>query len=507
MVRMATANGPATATDVIDPGLEAHAWVLLLTGCTAVLSLGRLAEEHKCNFMWDDDGAVLIDHARNRHECVVRNCVPFLGQNYAFPAPEVSTEELLDDTMPECHDERDQERPGVIHDLTHLRKRHDCEACQAKIEMSPARRKNPHMRELPSGWAHTLLADHLSSSDLKIEKHDFKMCLVFLCASTSVGDVIPVKSKSALHTVMALREFYGEDQFYFFYSDNAPELKLMLHLTSTSDRPQSNGVIERFIELVVDGARCLLHQSGLPLRYWTFAARAFCHGRNVSLAAFRGETPWKAKHGDEFQGALIPFGAKVVFRPFRPTGHKGPKFAPRREFGLFAGHFLQTGGHWKGEYLVISFEQLIKATGKIEVKRVRECALVPGPVSFPLKTVRDIQINEDLREAPERLEQTDPFVEGELLELADENLPPDDEDDGAKTPTGAEVNPVPVDSAAADDPDPSEGIPLRIPRATRIYIPRVGPPAPPKKRDLRDDLPVTFQAEPESAWFKSACRI
>ena len=36
---------------------------------------------------------------------------------------------------------------------------------------------------------------------------------------------------------------------------------------------------------------------------------------------------------------------------------------------------------------------------------------------------------------------------------------------------------------------------MRIPRASRIYIPRVGPPAPPTKRELRDDLPVTFQVE------------
>ena len=60
---------------------------------------------------------------------------------------------------------------------------------------------------------------------MKVEKQDFKMCLVLLCAGTSIGDVIPVKSKSALHTVMALREFFAEDQFYFFYSDSAPELK------------------------------------------------------------------------------------------------------------------------------------------------------------------------------------------------------------------------------------------------------------------------------------------
>ena len=82
MVRMATANGPATATDVVDvdvPGLEAHARVLLLKGCPEVLSLGRLVEDHKCSFLWNSDGAVLIDANGNRHECVVRNYDPFLG--------------------------------------------------------------------------------------------------------------------------------------------------------------------------------------------------------------------------------------------------------------------------------------------------------------------------------------------------------------------------------------------------------------------------------------------
>ena len=153
---------------------------------------------------------------------MVRNYVPSLGRDYAFPAPDVSAEDLLGEIMPEGHDERDEDRPGVIHDFTHSRKRHDCDACQAKIKMSPARRKNSHMQERPTGWAHTLLADHLSSSDLKVKKQDFKMCLVLLCAGTSVGDVIAVRSKSALHTVMALREFYGEDQLYLFYSDTVP---------------------------------------------------------------------------------------------------------------------------------------------------------------------------------------------------------------------------------------------------------------------------------------------
>ena len=82
MVRMTTANGYATATDVVDvevPRFDAHARVLLLKRCPAVLSLSRLVEKYKCSFVWNDDGAVLIDHAGNRHECVVRNYVPFVG--------------------------------------------------------------------------------------------------------------------------------------------------------------------------------------------------------------------------------------------------------------------------------------------------------------------------------------------------------------------------------------------------------------------------------------------
>ena len=49
------------------------------------------------------------------------------------------------------------------------------------------------------------------------------MCMVHVCARTAVGHDIPVISKSAHHMVMALRELYGEDRFYFFYSVDAPE--------------------------------------------------------------------------------------------------------------------------------------------------------------------------------------------------------------------------------------------------------------------------------------------
>ena len=93
---------------------------------------------------------------------------PFLGQDYAFPALDESGDDAaLNEIMPERHDEQEEGRPSMIHDLTNLSERLDCDACQAKIQTSPARRKNPLLRERSNRWAHTLLADHLSSSDLK----------------------------------------------------------------------------------------------------------------------------------------------------------------------------------------------------------------------------------------------------------------------------------------------------------------------------------------------------
>ena len=57
--------------------------------------------------------------------------------------PKLSADDLLHEIMLEGHDERDEDRPGIIHDFTHLRKRIDCDARQAKVKMSPATRKDP----------------------------------------------------------------------------------------------------------------------------------------------------------------------------------------------------------------------------------------------------------------------------------------------------------------------------------------------------------------------------
>lgn len=57
------------------------------------------------------------------------------------------------------------------------------------------------------------------------------------------------------------------------------------------------------------------------------------------------------RHGAEFPGQLIPFGAGVFFLP-APTKGMNSKAAPKLSYGVFLGYRLAPGGRWNGEYVV-----------------------------------------------------------------------------------------------------------------------------------------------------------
>jgi len=65
----------------------------------------------------DEDGAVVIDHANICYECLVRNHISLMGQDYALLAPNVSADELLDEGVPEELDDKSEDRLGIFHDL------------------------------------------------------------------------------------------------------------------------------------------------------------------------------------------------------------------------------------------------------------------------------------------------------------------------------------------------------------------------------------------------------
>ena len=476
-VRLATANGVITTTDIVDievPLLGAMARVLLLPNTPNVLSIGRMVEDEGCSFRWSPGCAELIGPDGTSHRCEVRNYVPHLGRDQHPDDAELC---YLATALPAGVGEEDAlELPDVEaggwhdHELHHLPKRDDCPTCaQAKVKMRAARRRDPALRERPEVWGHTLMGDHLSAADLGLEAVDLKLGITLLDAGTMYGDLIVVRSKNTNDTIMAFREFYGEDPAYYFYSDNAPELKaaaqqeLMVHLTSTPHRPESNGVVERFNQLIVDGARCLLLQSGLPGRYWHYACRAFLLARNALVKGKDGNTSWSRRFGKNFHGKLIPFGAKVLYR--RPK-HDAAKFAPRGSEGIMLGHHLEPGGIFKGDYLVLNIDNLIGTPARSTIHRVKEVVRAPGPNEYPLREAQRAKRDRD----------TADIVEDGILETLEE-------EEDVEMPTAEEIEdmerPLAIEDEVIIDDDIADGTIQRIPRGSRIFIPRVGPPPKP----------------------------
>ena len=70
------------------------------------------------------------------------------------------------------------------------------------------------------------------------------------------------------------------------YFDNAAEYvaaaqhKKIRFDTRDANRPASNGVAERAVRRMLEGARAVLYDSGLPHCYWSEAVEAYCANRN-----------------------------------------------------------------------------------------------------------------------------------------------------------------------------------------------------------------------------------
>ena len=92
-------------------------------------------------------------------------------------------------------------------------------------------------------------------------------------------DCFPVNSRNEEDTIVAFRDFVGpRDKINRFYSDGGPELVACARTmgwfgdTSNPGKPQDNSIAENKVKLVVNGARCLLLQAGLPSKFWPYAS-------------------------------------------------------------------------------------------------------------------------------------------------------------------------------------------------------------------------------------------
>ena len=229
----------------------------------------------------------------------------------------------------------------------------------ARLKRRPARRQHTKPEDKPKKFGDLGNADYIvAQSKEAMGLTGERDALVIVDRATSYIDCFPLMSRLSSDAYGALKEFYGDVAPKRLYTDNAPELIRACkdlrypHDKSTPHRHQSNAYCERSVRSVVEGARTLLEQAGLPSCFWIFAVRFWCFMRNTEVVD--GESAWHARHGaGHFKDApRMPFGSLVTFLPKPDTVKAMPKFNPRGNKGILVGYRLHNGGKWARGYLV-----------------------------------------------------------------------------------------------------------------------------------------------------------
>jgi hypothetical protein len=243
------------------------------------------------------------------------------------------------------------EAESMAHKLTHKPKNPYCKICDQAKTKEKSRIRGSFKREL-SAWGDVITADHLDSKRASMMGlSGEKEALVIKDVWSKLKHIVPVATKNAEDTEMAIREFVGDRPVKLFYSDASGEIKKackllrLVHERSQPGVPQNNAIIERTNQDIVTGTIASLVQAGLPPCFWSFAASCYCMLDNTDYA--KGPSPWALTHGEEFGGLRVPFGTKVTFRP-SPTKRTQPgKWDPPTSTGVFAGYVLKPGYNWR----------------------------------------------------------------------------------------------------------------------------------------------------------------
>jgi hypothetical protein len=108
--------------------------------------------------------------------------------------------------------------------------------------------------------------------------------------------------------------------------------------------PSSNGVAERLVGVTSEGTRAMMHDSGLPPRFWAEAVSTFMHLRNrTPTTANSGKTPYELFHKIKPDVSHIrPFGC--ITKVALPTEKLG-KLDHRAVMGYLIGYKYESGGY------------------------------------------------------------------------------------------------------------------------------------------------------------------
>ena len=172
----------------------------------------------------------------------------------------------------------------------------------------------------------------------------------------------PCKQKTSQETQKNLVKFLEPTRKpKVIYTDNSLEFGKSCeglswnHCASTPHRSETNGIAKRTVRRIKEGTSAVLLQSGLDEKWWADSMECHCYLRSIQGLLSDGKTPCARRIGIQFNGTVIPFGAKVAYHPISAKDisrlHQfGVKFLP----GIFLGYALYAGGIWKRDIMVLN---------------------------------------------------------------------------------------------------------------------------------------------------------
>ncbi len=257
-----------------------------------------------------------------------------------------------------------KDHESVRHRLNHKPAlSHNCEACMRGKTRHLRKKKNQQHRK-PVNHGDIWTMDHVHMRDWWGQSGvgGFGDFLSVKDEATKVKYMVPVDSKDTLTTYNVLNTLRGDDTVKRVYSDNFGSLRKACHELGVMWEPsqphmhETNAIIERASSDILAGLRTALVEAGHPACFWSYAGPCYCHHENITYNEELGASPWFLRHGSEFPGMAIPYGAGVYFKPEK---HVPPKAAPRMSYGVFLGYRLAPGGKWNGEYLVADLDDFV----------------------------------------------------------------------------------------------------------------------------------------------------
>ena len=239
-------------------------------------------------------------------------------------------ENLVDDRVPEhrdshassSHEVSLEPTPTRSVDLgnhsfyTHFPKDRNCEVClRTKMTRAPCRRRNGGAVPRAENFGDLITADHKVLSKNCESRNNHRYAIVVQDLATQWIRSYPCKAKTSQETQRSLQKFLGP-----------------------------NGIAERAVRRVEEGASAELLQSGLNENWWADSMECHSYLRNVTDLLSDGKTPYERRFGKPFEGPIIPFGSLVEYYSMTAKDQSrihqfGKKVLP----GLFLGYALYAG--------------------------------------------------------------------------------------------------------------------------------------------------------------------